>query len=123
MKNIDSFINLKWRNFHENIPQTFEDLRASQDFCDVTLACDDEGLVEAHRIILASGSIFFQKLLSSGRLGSNPHPLLYLKGVRTTCYQILSNNHSMKKLTNILMNKFVSTNMKITPKTLQRKKI
>ena len=83
MKNIDSFINLKWRNFHENIPQTFEDLRASQDFCDVTLACDDEGLVEAHRIILASGSMFFQKLLSSGRLGPNPHPLLYLKGVRS----------------------------------------
>jgi hypothetical protein len=83
MARIDSFIDLKWRNFQKNIPQTFEDVRASQDFCDVTLACEDEGLVEAHRIILASGSIFFQKLLSSGRLGPNPHPLLYLKGVRS----------------------------------------
>ena len=56
-------------------------MRASQDFSDVTLTCEDEGLVEAHRIILSSGSLFFQKLLSGGRLGLNQKPLLYLRGV------------------------------------------
>lgn len=75
------FINLAWENFQTNIPQAFQKVRSSEDFCDVTLVCDDEGLVEAHRVILASGSQFFQKLLSTGRLGPNPHPLLYLRGV------------------------------------------
>ena len=86
MKDQEDFIDLKWSSFQENSPKTFEEVRASKDFSDVTLACDDEGLVEAHRIILASGSIFFQKLLSAGRLGPNPHPLLYLRGV--TAWQL-----------------------------------
>ena len=75
------FINLAWENFQINIPQAFQKVRSSEEFSDVTLVCDDEGLVEAHRVILASGSLFFQKLLSIGRLGPNPHPLLYLRGV------------------------------------------
>ena len=86
MKDQEASIDLKWSRFQTNFPKTFEHVRASKDFSDVTLACDDEGLVEAHRIILASGSLFFQKLLSAGRLGPNPHPLLYLRGV--TAWQL-----------------------------------
>ena len=86
MKNQEAFINLAWSSFQTNFPKTFEEVRASQDFSDVTLACDDEGLVEAHRIILSSGSLFFQKLLSGGRLGLNQKPLLYLRGV--TAWQL-----------------------------------
>ena len=56
-----------------------QNVRTSHEFSDVTLACEDECLVKAHRIILASGSLFFQKLLS--RLGGHPQPLLYLRGV------------------------------------------
>ena len=54
MINQEKFINLVWSSFHGNIPNTFEEVRASQDFSDVTLACDDEGLVEGHKMILAS---------------------------------------------------------------------
>ena len=75
------FIDLAWENFQTNIPHAFHKVRISEDFCDVTLACDDQGLVKAHKVILASGSMFFQKLLSTGRLGPSPHPLLYLRGV------------------------------------------
>ena len=74
-------IKLAWENFQSNLPHTFHKVRLSEDFCDVTLACDDEGIVKAHKVILASGSQFFQKLLSTERLGFNPHPLLYLRGV------------------------------------------
>ena len=81
MENSKGFINLVWDSFQSNIPRTFQDVRSSQEFSDVTLACEDDGLVEAHRVILASGSSFFQKLLSSARLGRHPHPLLYLRGV------------------------------------------
>ena len=81
MENNKGFINLVWDSFQSNIPRTFQDVRSSQEFSDVTLACEDDGLVEAHRVILASGSTFFQKLLSSAGLGRHPHPLLYLRGV------------------------------------------
>ena len=64
MKNQEAFISLAWSSFQTNFPKTFEGVRASKDFSDVTLVCEDEGLVEAHRIILSSGSLFFQKLLS-----------------------------------------------------------
>ena len=82
MINQDKFVNLVWSSFYTNVPKTFEDVRASQEFSDVTLACDDEVLVEAHKMILASGSTFFQKLLSAGRFRSNPSPIIYLKGVK-----------------------------------------
>ena len=82
MRNQDKFVNLVWSSFYTNVPKTFEDVRASQEFSDITLACDDEGLVEAHKMILASGSTFFQKLLSAGRFRSNPSPIIFLKGVK-----------------------------------------
>ena len=79
MNTNEGFINLTWDSFQANIPQNFQNVRLSHEFSDVTLACEDECLVKAHRIILASGSLFFEKLLS--RLGVHPQPLLYLRGV------------------------------------------
>ena len=72
---------LAWGSLKTNVPKAFQNVRSTGEFCDVTLACEDDSLVEAHRVILASGSVLFQKLLSSGRLRQNPHPLLYLRGV------------------------------------------
>ena len=77
-----NFIDLRWSSFHGNILKTFEDVRASEDFSDVTLACDDDCIVEAHKLILASGSIFFHKLFSAGRFKSTPHPIIFLNGVK-----------------------------------------
>ena len=41
-----------------------------KDFTDVTLACDDGKLVEAHKVILAASSPLFQNLLKSKTLPS-----------------------------------------------------
>ena len=48
---------------------TFGNLKEDNDFADVTLACEDGQQVEAHKVILAATSPFFQKLL-----GRNKHP-------------------------------------------------
>ena len=47
---------LKWSDFETNIRETFRELRKDQNHFDVTLATDDGHTIEAHKIILSSGS-------------------------------------------------------------------
>ena len=69
---------LKWNDFETNISGAFRELRDDSDFFDVTLACDDEEQVSAHKVILSACSPFFRQLL---RRHKHQHPLLYLRGV------------------------------------------
>ena len=54
---------LQWNDFEENVKTAFENLREDKRFTDVTLACEDGQQLEAHKVILAASSPFFQKLL------------------------------------------------------------
>ena len=69
---------LRSNRFPDIVCQSLKVLRSGQDFADVTLACEDGDLVEAHKVILAGGSPFFARLLKKL---DNPHPLIYLKDV------------------------------------------
>jgi len=71
---------LKWNDFQDNINTAFGSLRNDNDFTDVTLACEDGQQVEAHKVILAASSPFFQNLL---KINKHPHPLVYMKGVKS----------------------------------------
>ena len=51
-----------------------------KDFTDVTLACEDGKQVEAHKVILASSSPFFQSILKKNK---HIHPLIYMRGVKS----------------------------------------
>ena len=57
---------------------SFRQLGTSRDFADVTLACEDGQQIEAHKMILAASSPFFQNLLKRNK---HPHPLIYMKGI------------------------------------------
>ena len=70
---------LKWNDFQENVNTAFGRLREGTEFVDVTLACEDGQQVEAHKVILAASSPFFEKLLKKNR---HPHPLIFMKGVK-----------------------------------------
>ena len=70
---------LKWKNFQQNLSTSFGSLRENYDFTDVTLACGDGQQVEAHKVILAACSPFFQNLLKTNK---HPHPLIYMRGVK-----------------------------------------
>ena len=48
-------------------------------FTDVTLACDDGKLVEAHKVILAASSPLFQNLLKRSK---HSHPLIYMREMK-----------------------------------------
>ena len=71
---------MKWDGFYENISNTFNILRGTPDFTDVTLVCNDNTRIEAHRVILSSGSTLFSSLLKGTQ---NAHPLIFLRGVKS----------------------------------------
>ena len=71
---------LQWNDFKENVNTAFGNLRDDKDFSDVTLACEDGYQMEAHKVILAASSPFFQDLLKKIK---HPHPMIYLRGFQT----------------------------------------
>ena len=71
---------LQWNDFRENVNCAFRNLREDADFADVTLACEDGKQVEAHKVILAASSPFFQNLL---KRNNHPHPLIYIRGLKS----------------------------------------
>ena len=70
---------LQWNNFKENAVGSFGNLRDDKDFLDVTLASEDGKQVDAHKVILAMSSPFFENLLKRNK---HLHPLIYMRGVK-----------------------------------------
>ena len=71
---------LQWNDFTENIISSFRELREDREFTDVTLACEDGQQIEAHKVVLASASPVFMKLLKKNK---HPHPLIYMRGLKS----------------------------------------
>jgi len=70
---------LSWGGFQRNIKSSFADLVAEKCFVDVTLACEGEKQVSAHKVVLSACSPFFKQILVKN---PHQHPLIYLKGVQ-----------------------------------------
>ena len=64
-------------NFLQNQAKYYNELLASQEMSDVTLACDGYE-VGAHKTIISAASPFFRKIIRKSR---NLNPYIYLKGV------------------------------------------
>ena len=74
---------LNWNDFTKNVIASFRELRRDQEFSDVTLACGDGQTIEAHRLVLTSGSLVFHDLLRQNH-SKAPHPLIYMRGLKTS---------------------------------------
>jgi len=70
---------LKWNNYQESLSSTFSDLLASDTFVDVTLSCEGQKIVRAHRLLLSACSPYFRRLLSG--LTSCQHPIIILRDI------------------------------------------
>ena len=70
---------LQWNDYQENTKNALGNLRQDKDFNDVTLVCEDGQQVEAHKVILAASSPFFQKLLGRNK---HSHPLVFMRGMK-----------------------------------------
>ena len=71
---------LKWNDFQKNIDTAIGSLRQDEEFSDVTLASEDGKQIEAHRVILAASSPFFQNMLKRNK---HTHPLIYMRGIKS----------------------------------------
>ena len=71
---------LKWNDFHKNVGTIFGSLRENEDFSDVTLASEDGKQIEAHKVVLAALSPFFDNLLKRNK---HSHPLIYMRGMKS----------------------------------------
>jgi len=71
-------IKIDWNDHNAHVVSTVKSLRNDSTFSDVTLVCENSQ-VEAHRVILASFSFFFSRILHEQ---PDPHPLIYLSGVK-----------------------------------------
>ena len=71
---------LRWNGFQGNLISSFGILRDDKELTDVTLVCEDGHEQQAHQIILAASSPFFEKILQKN---NHPHPLIYLRGVKS----------------------------------------
>ena len=69
---------LTWEDFQENICRNFSDLRKDTELSDVTLVCDDNQMLRAHKVVLSYSSSLLSPVLRSL---SPSQPLLFLLGV------------------------------------------
>ena len=67
---------LKWNDFKDNARSSFSSLRADRDFTDVTLVCDGNQPVEAHKVILSAASPLLSNMLKQNK---HSHPLIYMR--------------------------------------------
>jgi len=82
---------LSWNSFEENIRTSYKELKQEKDFCDVTVACDEDFSLEAHKVVLSSCSSFFKNLLKKHQNKANQHPMLFLRGVKQADLESLIN--------------------------------
>ena len=71
---------LEWKVYESTTKSTFRNLYTDEAFADVTLACEGNKKVLAHRVVLSACSDFFKQIL---QMHPNPHPLIYLQGINT----------------------------------------
>ena len=90
----DEKLCLKWNDFQNIVQTSLGELRRSRDFIDVTLACEDMS-INAHKIILSSCSPFIKRLL---RTHTNPHPLIYMRGIKSRDLEAIVRRRLLKKM-------------------------
>jgi len=75
-------------DFISTATRTFKDLLLDNSFTDVTLACEDEQQINAHKVILSSASNFFERVFLK-----NPKKdlVVYLKGISFRNLELMMN--------------------------------
>merc|ERR1719481_335110 len=73
------FIILPLKTYFFTRNEAFKEFMNNTSLTDVTLVCDDNKLMKAHRIVLCSSSTFFKNIVD--RI-EGPNAFIYLKGVK-----------------------------------------
>ena len=71
---------INWNTFSEHLQSMFKDLYEEEKHSDVTLVCDDQIQLKAHKIVLRACSSVFKKIIDNN---PSEHPLIYLRGIQS----------------------------------------
>ena len=63
MGSSSEFYNLTWNEFQTTVATSFQDMRSSNEFLDVTLTTDEDHQCQAHKVILSASSPYFRSVL------------------------------------------------------------
>ena len=66
------------KDFFAHNVEFFKEILDQEDMADVTIACDDNYTVRAHKVLLSASSLFFRSVIKKSQ---HPNPFIYLKGV------------------------------------------
>ena len=69
---------LRLNEFEDVIKSCWQELQIENDFCDITLACEDKQ-IKTHKFVISAFSPILRNIL---KLHQNPHPLIYLRTVK-----------------------------------------
>ena len=69
---------LEWKAYEPTIKTAFQDLYTDETLTNVTLTCEGNKQIKAHKVVLSSSSYFFKNIFNMNR---NPNPLIYLQGI------------------------------------------
>ena len=79
-------LHLQWNDFQKGLVSTYQELRRNQDFSDVTLVCEDNQRIKAHKLILSNSCEFFRAVLADE---VSSHLVIYMRGVKTDIMESL----------------------------------
>lgn len=68
-----------WPTFNQHISETLKQMMLNNEFTDITLICEDQKQISAHKNILSACSPVFRKILLMNQLQS---PIIYLRGIQ-----------------------------------------
>lgn len=76
-------VSISYKGYDTASKVLFDSLLNNGEFADVTIVCDDERVIKAHKIILSAFSPFFKNILLKI---PSPNPVIYITGI---CYKDL----------------------------------
>ena len=71
--------NLQWPSYTNHLTLMFRDLYSEEKYQDVTLVCDDQTQLKAHKAVLSAFSPVFRGILGNHQ---QIHPIIFLRGIQ-----------------------------------------
>ncbi|KAG8039827.1 hypothetical protein G9C98_000556 [Cotesia typhae] len=81
---------VSWHSHQSNMHNAFPKLLSSEQFVDVTLACDG-GSIKCHKVVLSACSDYLERLLLEIPCS---HPIIFLRDMQTSTPPSVSSTHS-----------------------------
>ena len=77
-----------WPTFNQHLSETLKQMMLNNEFTDVTLICEDQKQVSAHKNILSACSPVLRNIF---QMNTMPSPIIYLRGIQSSEIEAMLN--------------------------------